>query len=145
VVSKVERRFPNQPFIVLMKTAKGIHEKVREQMLMYKLNVTEFSVMEVLYQKGTLTIQQICQNVLISSGSMTYVIDKLEKRGLLKRNACPNDRRAIHISLTQDGLNLMDTIMPKYLDMVDGLFEALDPEEAETFLKLLKKVNNRID
>ncbi|WP_081772862.1 MarR family winged helix-turn-helix transcriptional regulator [Bacillus sp. EB01] len=141
----MERRFPNQPFIVLMKTAKGIHEKVREQMLMYKLNVTEFSVLEVLYQKGTLTIQQICQNVLISSGSMTYVIDKLEKRGLLKRNACPNDRRAIHISLTQDGLNLMDTIMPKYLDMVDGLFEALDHEEAETFLKLLKKVNNRID
>ncbi|WP_409272134.1 MarR family winged helix-turn-helix transcriptional regulator [Neobacillus sp. SCS-31] len=141
----MERRFPNRPFIVLMKTAKGIHEKIREQMLKSKLNVTEFSVLEVLYQKGTMTIQQICQNVLISSGSMTYVIDKLEKRCLLKRSACPNDRRAIHVSLTDEGLNLMDTIMPNYLDMVDGLFEVLDPEEAETFLKLLKKVNNKVE
>ncbi|WP_316572609.1 MarR family transcriptional regulator [Neobacillus sp. YIM B06451] len=141
----MERRFPNRPFIVLMKTAKGIHEKIREEMLNHKLNVTEFSVLEVLYQKGTMTIQQICQNVLISSGSMTYVIDKLEKRGLLKRSACPNDRRAIHVSLTDEGFNLMDTIMPNYLDMVDGLFEVLDPEETETFLKLLKKVNIKVE
>ncbi|RDU37704.1 MarR family transcriptional regulator [Neobacillus piezotolerans] len=141
----MNRRFPNEPFIVLMKTAKGIHEKIREQMLKSNLNVTEFSVLEVLYQKGTLTIQQICQNVLISSGSMTYVIDKLEKRGLLKRSACPNDRRAIHVSITDEGLNIMDMIMPKYLDMVDGLFEVLNPEEAETFLKLLKKVNNTVE
>ncbi|WP_342771985.1 MarR family winged helix-turn-helix transcriptional regulator [Neobacillus piezotolerans] len=144
-MSTVNRRFPNEPFIVLMKTAKGIHEKIREQMLKSNLNVTEFSVLEVLYQKGTLTIQQICQNVLISSGSMTYVIDKLEKRGLLKRSACPNDRRAIHVSITDEGLNIMDMIMPKYLDMVDGLFEVLNPEEAETFLKLLKKVNNTVE
>ncbi|WP_231505604.1 MarR family winged helix-turn-helix transcriptional regulator [Bacillus sp. EB01] len=141
----MERRYPNQPFIVLMKTAKGIQEKVREEMLKSKLTVTEFSVLEVLYQKGTLTIQQICQNVLISSGSMTYVIDKLEKRDLLKRSDCPNDRRAIHVSLTDDGLNLMDTIMPKYLEMVDDLCGVLTPEEAETFLKLLKKVNAKIE
>jgi MarR family transcriptional regulator, 2-MHQ and catechol-resistance regulon repressor len=144
-VSRMERRFPNQPFIVLMKTAKGIQEKVREEMSKSKLNVTEFSVLEVLYQKGTLTIQQICQNVLISSGSMTYVIDKLEKRDLLKRSDCPNDRRAIHVSLTDKGVNLMDTIMPKYLEMVDDLFEVLNPEEAETLLKLLKKVNANIE
>ncbi|WP_231688061.1 MarR family winged helix-turn-helix transcriptional regulator [Bacillus sp. FJAT-18017] len=141
----MERRFPNQPFIVLMKTAKGIHEKIREKMLKNKLTVTEFSVMEVLYQKGTLTIQQICQNVLISSGSMTYVIDKLENRGLLARSDCPNDRRAIHVSLTDDGLSLMDTIMPNYLEMVDDLFGTLDPKDSEIFLQLLKKVNNKVE
>ncbi|ALC92932.1 MarR family transcriptional regulator [Bacillus sp. FJAT-18017] len=128
-----------------MKTAKGIHEKIREKMLKNKLTVTEFSVMEVLYQKGTLTIQQICQNVLISSGSMTYVIDKLENRGLLARSDCPNDRRAIHVSLTDDGLSLMDTIMPNYLEMVDDLFGTLDPKDSEIFLQLLKKVNNKVE
>ncbi|WP_316572228.1 MarR family transcriptional regulator [Neobacillus sp. YIM B06451] len=119
----MDRRFPSQTFIVLMKTAKGIHEKIRDEMQKNKLSVTEFSVLEVLYQKGTLTIQQICQNVLISSGSMTYVINKLENRGLLTRSGCPNDRRAIHVSLTDDGLSLMDAIMPNYLEMVDDFLE----------------------
>ncbi|MHA7764743.1 MarR family transcriptional regulator [Bacillus atrophaeus] len=45
--------------------------------------MTEFSVLEVFYQRGKQTIQQIRKNILISSSSMTYIIDSLEQRGLL--------------------------------------------------------------
>ena len=74
-------------------------------MIKNKLSITEFSVLEVLYQKGKQTIQQIGNSILISSGSMTYVIDKLEQKGLLNRNACPDDRRVIHVTLTDDGID----------------------------------------
>ena len=39
---------------------------------------------------------------------MTYVIDKLEQKGLLNRNNCPNYCRAIHVTLTTDGMDLMN-------------------------------------
>ncbi|MEC2035234.1 MarR family transcriptional regulator [Bacillus atrophaeus] len=59
---------------------------MKEEITKSKLNITEFSVLEVLYQRGKQTIQQIRKNILISSSSMTYIIDSLEQRGLLSRN-----------------------------------------------------------
>src|SRR3954452_21485086 len=110
----MERKCTNLPFLVLMQTSKAIHERIKEEMTRNKLSITEFSVLEVLYQKGKQTIQQIGNCILISSGSMTYVIDKLEQKGLIKRNDCPDDRRVIHVTLTDEGNELMNEIMPKY-------------------------------
>ncbi|MEO2075992.1 MAG: MarR family transcriptional regulator [Bacillus sp. (in: firmicutes)] len=137
----LQRKCTNVPFLTLMQTSKAIHEKIKAEMAQYKLTITEFSVLEVLYLKGKQPIQQIGHCILISSGSMTYVIDKLEERGLLCRNACPEDRRMIHITLTDQGTALMKEIMPKHQDLVHQMFEALPSEEAETLVQLLKKIN----
>ncbi|WP_077212083.1 MarR family winged helix-turn-helix transcriptional regulator [Bacillus dakarensis] len=133
----------NQPYLLLMQTSKAIQERIKTELVPYKLNLTEFSVLEVLHLKGTQTIQQVGHSILISSGSMTYVIDKLEQRGLLERKACPNDRRAIHVLLTEDGTNLMTELMPMHQELVDDMFSDLDHEEAETIVKLLEKVNRK--
>ena len=127
-----------------MQTSKEIHERIKEEMTKNKLSITEFSVLEVLYQKGKQTIQQIGKSILISSSSMTYCLDKLEQRGLLNRNACPDDRRAIHVLLTDEGNDLMNEIMPKYHRLIYGLFDSLNQDEAETLVYLLKKVRNRV-
>lgn len=109
----------------------------------FSLNLTEFSVLEVLYHKDKQTIQQIVNHVLISSGSMTYVIDKLEQRGLLNRMSCPDDRRAIHIALTNDGQQLMEKIMPKHREFVNDLFEPFNEEKKTIFIDMLKKIKMR--
>ncbi|MEH7157939.1 MarR family winged helix-turn-helix transcriptional regulator [Neobacillus drentensis] len=136
----MERKCNNLPFLILMQTSKSIHDRIKEEMTKNKLSITEFSVLEVLYQKGKQTIQQIGSCILVSSGSMTYVIDKLEQRGLLSRNACLEDRRVIHVRLTEDGNELMNEIMPKYHKFVNQMFDSLDFGEAETLVHLLKKV-----
>jgi MarR family transcriptional regulator, 2-MHQ and catechol-resistance regulon repressor len=140
----MERKCDNLPFLILMQTSKAIHDRIKEEMTKNKLGITEFSVLEVLYQKGKQTIQQIGNCILVSSGSMTYVIDKLEQRGLLSRHACPDDRRVIHVTLTDDGNELMNYIMPKYHMFVNQMFDSLDSDEAETLVQLLKKVRNKV-
>ena len=140
----MERKCNNLPFLILMQTSKAIHDRIKEEMTKNKLGITEFSVLEVLYQKGKQTIQQIGSCLLVSSGSMTYIIDKLEQRGLLSRNACPEDRRMIHVRLTDNGNELMNEIMPKYYDSVDQMFNLLDSNEAETLVQLLKKVRDKV-
>ncbi|WP_144549631.1 MarR family winged helix-turn-helix transcriptional regulator [Bacillus sp. X1(2014)] len=140
----MERKCNNLPFLILMQTSKSIHDRIKEEMAKNKLGITEFSVLEVLYQKGKQTIQQIGNCILVSSGSMTYVIDKLEQRGLLSRNACPEDRRMIHVRLTDDGNELMNDIMPKYHECVNQMFDSLESDEAETLVQLLKKVRNKV-
>src|SRR3954468_17585186 len=128
-----------------MQTSKAIQERIRIEMMNNNLNITEFSVLESLYLKGKQTIQQIGNSILITSGSMTYVIDKLEQKGLLKRTACPDDRRAIHVILKDDGMDLMNKIMPKHQELIDDMFGLLDHDEAEIMVKLLKKVNKRVE
>ncbi|MBV7508657.1 MarR family transcriptional regulator [Bacillus sp. sid0103] len=140
----MERKCNNLPFLILMQTSKAIHDRIKEEMTKNKLGITEFSVLEVLYQKGKQTIQQIGNCILVSSGSMTYVIDKLEQRGLLGRHACPDDRRVIHVTLTDNGGELMNEIMLKYHELVDDMFDSLNSDEAETLVNLLKKVRNKV-
>jgi MarR family transcriptional regulator, 2-MHQ and catechol-resistance regulon repressor len=139
-VLDVERKCTNQSFLLLMHTSKAIQDHIKDDMSKNNLSITEFSVLEVLYHKGRQTIQQIAQSILISSGSMTYVIDKLEQRGLLKRNACPGDRRAIHITLTLDGSELMEKIMPEHENLIDSMFDSLTADEDEELVRLLKKI-----
>ena len=75
---------------------------------------------------------------------MTYCLDKLEQRGFLCRNACLDDRRVIHVRLTDNGNELMNEIMPKYHELVDDMFDSLNSDEAETLAQLLKKVNTKV-
>ncbi|WP_404331883.1 MarR family winged helix-turn-helix transcriptional regulator [Mesobacillus maritimus] len=140
----MERICTNLPFLVLMQTSKRVHDRIKEEMTKNKLSITEFSVLEVLYHKGRQTIQQIGKSILISSGSMTYVIDKLEERGLVSRNACPDDRRAIHVLLTDQGNTVMNEIMPTYHELVSDMFGSLSDDDAETFVQLLRKVKERV-
>ncbi|MDR6121082.1 MarR family 2-MHQ and catechol resistance regulon transcriptional repressor [Bacillus sp. SLBN-46] len=138
----MNRKCTNLPFLVLMQTSKEIHERMKLEMTKYNLSITEFSVLEVLYNKGKQTIQQIGHRILITSGSMTYVIDRLEQKGMLNRSACPNDRRAIHVALTANGNSLMEEIMPKHQELVNNMFGSLDSHESELLVKLLKKVSS---
>lgn len=136
----METKCRNVPYLVLMQTSKAVQERIRLEMSENTLTITEFSVLEVLFLKGKQTIQQVGHSILISSGSMTYVIDKLEQRGLLHRSACPEDRRVIHVTLTENGKELMETIMPKHHELVDYMLGALSNNEAETLVKLLNKI-----
>ena len=70
---------------------------------------------------------------------MTYVIDKLEQKGLLNRNNCPNDRRAIHVTLTTAGMDLMNKILPKYQKFIDSMFGSTKNSEEEKTEKTFEK------
>jgi MarR family transcriptional regulator, 2-MHQ and catechol-resistance regulon repressor len=142
-VYNTEKSCGNKPYLALMQTSKSIQERLRMEIAKSGLSLTEYSVLEVLYQKGKQTIQQIGNSILISSGSMTYVIDKLEQKGQLKRNACPEDRRVIHVTLTNQGIDLMKNLIPKHQESVDYMFGDLHADDSQEIVRLLEKVNQR--
>lgn len=137
----MERKCSNLPYLALMQTSKAVHDCMRVEIGKYHLSITEFSVLEVLYTLGKQTIQQISNRILISSGSMTYVIDKLEQRGLLKRIPCPDDRRVIYVTLTNNGNESMEKVLPKHEKLVESIFASLNNTEVERLVELLRKVN----
>ncbi len=126
--------------VVLMRASQMVQDVLRKDIKAYGLNTTEFAVLELLYHKGDQPIQHIGKKILLSSGSITYVVDKLEKKGLIVRKDCPKDRRVTYAVLTHSGKKFIDEVFPRHEKTVDSIFEELSEEERETVTCLLKKI-----
>ena len=70
-------------FVVLSRAYNWVNAHAIRDIRCHGLNPTEFGILEALYHKGPLPLQQVGEKVLISSGNITYVVDKLEQRQLL--------------------------------------------------------------
>lgn len=127
-------------FIVLNRAIEAIREQVIKDVKRYGLNLTEFAVMELLYHKGRQPIQMIGKKVLLASSSITYVVDKLEKKELLMRISCPKDRRVTYAQLTGAGEKLIDEAFPQHRQAMAEIFSALSEEEKDVAIGLLKKL-----
>ncbi|AKP46642.1 MarR family winged helix-turn-helix transcriptional regulator [Bacillus smithii] len=127
-------------FVVLSRAYKVVNEETNEWIYQNGLNPTEFGVLELLHHKGPQPLQQIGSKILLASGSITYVVDKLEKKGLVERVACPTDRRVTYAAITEKGRAVIEEIFPKHAENIHSLMSVLDDEEKETAIRLLKKI-----
>ena len=127
-------------YIVLSRAHKAINETTNQFFQENGLNPTEFAVLELLYHKGRQPLQQIGNKILLASGSITYVVDKLEKRGYLLRVSCPSDRRVTYAEITKEGEAYMVEVFPKHEQHLHELLSVLTNEEKDEAIKLLKKL-----
>ena len=127
-------------FIVLSRAHKAINESTNQFFQQNGLNPTEFAVLELLFHKGRQPLQQIGNKILLASGSITYVVDKLEKRGYLNRVSCPTDRRVTYAEISEEGATFMSEIFPKHEQQLHEMMDVLTTEEKETAIELLKKL-----
>lgn len=105
-----------------------------------ELSLTEFAVLEALYHKGDLTAGEVSERVLMQSGSLTYVIDKLVARGLISRRACETDGRRTYLRLASSGSALMKRIWPAHAAVIALATSGLTAAEKRTVTRLLKKM-----
>ncbi|KPH75209.1 MULTISPECIES: MarR family winged helix-turn-helix transcriptional regulator [Bacillaceae] len=130
-------------FVVLLKANKTLAELIKKDISSHGMRTSDFTVLEALYHKGQQTIKQITQSVLINTGSITYVIDKLEKKGLLERTPCKDDRRVVYIQLTDQGIKLMEEIFPLHQQVIENVFEGVTNEEKKIVIDVLKRVGKK--
>jgi MarR family transcriptional regulator, 2-MHQ and catechol-resistance regulon repressor len=127
-------------YIVLSRAYKAINEHVNKVIQASGLNPTEFAVLELLYHKGDQPMQQIGGKILLASGSITYVVDKLEQKGFLVRIACPNDRRVTFAQITDKGKEFIQEIFPEHAEQIHSLMSSLTDPEKQEAIELLKKL-----
>ncbi len=132
-------------FIVLSRAYRTLEEKVMQDIRSRGLNPTEFAVLELLYHKGPQPLQKIGSKILITSGSITYVTDKLESKGYLSREPCTKDRRITYGTITDSGRKLMDDIFPAHRKRIAELTSSLSGEEKEAAISSLKKLGLQLE
>ena len=127
--------------IGIMRASNLLVGDLKKTLKNYPINATEFSVMEFLYSKGEKSIQEIRDRILLASGSATYVVDNLEKKGYVNRKISQNDKRVNYINLTEVGKKLIDDIFPIHKINTKKIFDNLTEEELVTLKEILKKIN----
>jgi DNA-binding MarR family transcriptional regulator len=91
---------------------------------------------------GRLKMTQVADAIVHSTGGTTRLIDRLEGAGLVQRQLCPSDRRAIHVAITEVGNRKLDEALNVHLDYLqDNLASRLSDEERITLTELLTKLN----
>lgn len=129
---------PNQFLIVLGKMNAAIQNKLEKHLKDLGFNTTEFLIMYSIAVHGPLTIQDIAARISVTSGNMTYTIDKLEKRGLLQRIRCPEDRRKIFIDFTAEGKDIWEKSIDLHAVFLNERFVNVDQDMIKQTIEFMK-------
>jgi MarR family 2-MHQ and catechol resistance regulon transcriptional repressor len=127
-------------YIALNRASQWINSHADRDIKQHGLNRTEFGVLELLYHKGSQPLQQIGGKVLMSSGNITYVVDKLERKNFVKRRASTEDRRLIFAEITEAGRKWIEEVFPKHAQVIVQAMNGLSLEEKQVVSQLLKKL-----
>ncbi len=127
-------------FVVLARAQRAISERVGASLTTHGLTHTEFAILEALYHKGPLLLGEVQRKILVSSGGITFLVDKLVARALVERRHCPSDRRARYAALTRKGEALMTSIFPGHAEAICAAMSGLTRAEQKQATALLKQL-----
>lgn len=124
----------------LMRAAESVTGRVTRFMAAADLTISQFGALEALHHKGPLCQRDIAAKILKSSGNITLVIDNLEKRGLVRRERDPADRRYLSVHLTAEGASLIAETFVDVEAAIVAEMVVLEPQEQELLGALCKKL-----
>lgn len=127
-------------WVVLSRAQAAIEAHARADVARHDLTLAEFGILEVLHHKGPMLLGEVQKKILVSSGGITYLVDRLEEKGLVERRECATDRRARYAALTPAGEELIERVFPEHARALELALAGLDREEKEEAIRLLRKL-----
>jgi len=128
-------------FVVMSRSLNAVTEHImKDEMERYGITPTEFGILEALYHKGPLLLGEVQRKILVTSGGITYLVDRLVEKGLVKREQCSEDRRARYAVLTPAGQALIRKIFPAHAARIEQAMAGLTQAEQREATALLRKL-----
>jgi MarR family 2-MHQ and catechol resistance regulon transcriptional repressor len=125
-------------WVVLSRAHAAIESHAREDFARHGLSPAEFGAMEALYHKGPLLLGDLQRKTLVTSGGMTYVVDRLVEKGYAERIRCPSDRRASYAALTEAGIRRMGEMFETHQTIMERAVSGVPDETKKALINGLK-------
>jgi MarR family transcriptional regulator, 2-MHQ and catechol-resistance regulon repressor len=146
-INERDRAATLQLVIAVGRALQAIERVVRAPLAASGLAMTEFAVLEVLYHKGPLRLGEIRDRILVTGASTTYVVKKLEERGLMRRKDLAEDSRVVLGELTAKGRALIEGVFPVHVELLQQATASLtlsEKREASRVLRALTRQARRM-
>ncbi len=121
-----------------------MHKALAARVGEYELTTAQFGVLEALYHLGPLTLGELADKLLVTGGNVTYVMDRLQKDGLVTRRRCSQDRRMVWADLTAEGRSLIEEVFPGHASFIEEMVSVIPPEDQQELRRLLKRLGKGI-
>jgi DNA-binding MarR family transcriptional regulator len=90
---------------------------------------------------GRVTMSRLSNDIALTTGGVTRLVDRMVDAGLVERQACPSDRRSIHVILTVEGRNVLDRAIAAHIEGIDRhLMARLTEKERANLATALTKI-----
>jgi DNA-binding MarR family transcriptional regulator len=110
------------------------------------LTLSQFDVIATLGDTKGMTCKQLSEETLVTKGTLTGVLDRLESKGLIERVPSEKDRRVTMIRLTPKGEKKFQEVFPTHVYYIKPFFErALSPAEMKTLRELLLRLKESFE
>ncbi|EGR4404653.1 MarR family transcriptional regulator [Vibrio cholerae] len=107
----------------------------------FELSCIEFDILATIRRNDReITPTELYQTLMLSSGAISTRIEQLVQRGLVQRVASEEDRRSCKVTLTEQGIELVDQALNAHVANVDGMLGVLTEQERKQLGQLLKKI-----
>ena len=127
-------------WLVLMKAYRTLFQISAADIARSGLCFSDFAILEILLNKGPMPVNTVGDKAFLTSGSSTAAIDRLTRRGLVRRASVKNDRRARVVHLTANGKKLIAGIFSEHTQVMEQAAHALSHAERASLITLLKKL-----
>ncbi len=127
-------------WLVIRKAAYWMERHGSRSIASTGLGLTDFAVLKALLFTGPLPVNVIGAKVLLTSGSITSAVDRLEGQGLVRRQPHPSDRRAALVALTRNGEALIKPASRRHAHTMARVVSVLNEREQRELVRLIKKL-----
>ncbi|MBX7252921.1 MAG: MarR family transcriptional regulator [Candidatus Promineofilum sp.] len=127
-------------WFLLWRSARLIEAHARQSVAATGLGLSDFGVLEALLHRGPLSVGELGQRILISSGSTTTSIDRLEQQGFVRRELAGADRRSRTVHLTDTGRSLIEAQFKVHEEDMERAFDCLSDAELTALLPILRQL-----
>lgn len=132
-------------WLLLWKATREVERQAQTSVRKIGLGLTDFAILEALLHKGPLPVNAFRDMVLLTSGSLTAAVDRLERNGLVERVSTPKDRRTRIVHLTAKGRKLIQKSFQEHASDMENVFASFNQAERKRFAHLLRKLGHGID
>jgi len=140
-----QRKFRNEyqkSAINLIYTYNWVTEKITKIFDVWDITPQQFNILRILRGAGEpLSTLQIRQRMLDKMSDTSRIVDRLVRKGLVKKGICKMDRRLVDVTISEKGKKLLEKI-DQYSDQMDGIMNNLTEEDARALNELLDKIRN---
>ena len=130
-------------FINLVRASESVTTRSHGHLAEEGLSGSEFGVMETLFHCGTLSQGELAGKLLRACGTVTATVDRLEKRKLVARKRSLEDRRSVHVQLTEKGREIVGRIFPNHARAIAKEFAVLTAAEQKQLRRLCRKLGTK--
>lgn len=107
------------------------------------LTSPQFDVIATLGNTAGMSMKDLAEATLVTKGTLTGIIDRLEKKGFVRREVPPENRRSFTVVLTADGEDLFENTFAAHIAYLQPRFESLTPAELKQLQSLLNKLRSQ--